>query len=390
MMKWIKRGFLLLLILLSAAFLFVSFRERRQQISVYENRALAAGPAFSPESVWNGSYWRDWDLYFSDHAARRDDMLRDWTWLQLCVKRQPVVNDVVITPTVLLPYLGDRDITHTDYEAVGLDAVERLLPIQAAVEARGGRFLYLEAEGYPSVYRDEFPSLLRPTVDYYRSRAAAFEAAAAAKGLPLLRLRDVLEPKGGCKNFYYRVDHHPTLYGAYESYLALCGWCRDRGLELPVPEDPGIYPVDAEFLGSYSRKLYGLSPLTGVFYSFDLSLIPPYTRWDDGVRTDAPLVICRPEEGTVRYDAYMGGDKAETVIRTNRPELPSILIVGDSFTNPVEAFCVYSFNEVRSLDFRYYSKKTLTQYLADYPADVVVILRDSVNSTIPEGNGDLR
>ena len=50
----------------------------------------------------------------------------------------------------------------------------------------------------------------------------------------------------------------------------------------------------------------------------------------------------------VQYSVYMGGDMAETVVCTNRPELPSILIVGDSFTNPVEALCVYSFHEIRS------------------------------------------
>lgn len=390
MMKTIRRGFVLLLILLTAGFLFVSVRERRQTVSVYENRTLAASPEFSLQSAWDGSYWKGWDAYFSDHAARRDQLLRDWAWLQLCVKRQPVVNDVVVTPTVLLPYLGDRDLSHTDFEAVGRDAVERLLPIQAAVEARGGLFLYLEVEGYPSVYRDEFPAMLRPTVDYYRQRAAAFDAAAAEKGLKLLRLQDVLEPKGGCKPYYYKVDHHYTLYGAHEAYLALCARCREEGLELPVLEEPGIYSVDAEFLGAYSRKLYELSPVKGEFYSFDLSLVPPYTRWDEGVQTDAPLIAWRPGEPTVRYEAYMGGDRGETVICTERPELPSILIVGDSYTNPVEAFCVCSFNEVRSLDFRYYSGKTLSQYLRDYPADVVVILRDSVNSTIPEGNGDLR
>ena len=390
MMKIVKRGFVLLLILLTGVFLFFTVKERRQRISVYENRTLAASPAFSLQSVWDGSYWEGWDAYLSDHAARRDSLIRDWAWLQMYVKRQPVINDVVVTKNVLLPYLGDRDITHTDYEAVGRDAVERLLPIQQAVEARGGHFLYFEVEGYPSVYRDDYPSMLQPTVDYYRARAAAFDAAAGKEGLPLLLLREVLEPKGGCRNYYYKVDHHPTLYGAYEAYLALCAWCREQGLALPVLEDPGITPVDSRFMGSYGRKLYDLSPIEESFYSFDLSRIPPYERWDEGRQTDAALVEYRAGQTTVRYEAYMGGDKGETVIHTGRPELPSILIVGDSFTNPVEAFCVYSFNELRSLDFRYYTEKTLSEYLEDYPADVVVVIRDSLNCTIAEGNGALQ
>ena len=89
------------------------------------------------------------------------------------------------------------------------------------------------------------------------------------------------------------------------------------------------------------------------------------------------------------YSVFMGGDIAESVIRTNRPELPGILIVGDSFTNPVEAFCIYSFDEVRSLDFRYYTKQSLTDYLAQHPADAVVIIRDNLNYAESAGDGTL-
>ena len=92
----------------------------------------------------------------------------------------------------------------------------------------------------------------------------------------------------------------------------------------------------------------------------------------------------------VQYSVYMGGDMAETVVCTNRPELPSILIVGDSFTNPVEALCVYSFHGIRSLDDRHYHQMDLTEYLAFHPVDAVVIIRDSLNYVGSEGNGSLR
>ena len=49
-----------------------------------------------------------------------------------------------------------------------------------------------------------------------------------------------------------------------------------------------------------------------------------------------------------------------------------------------------SFHEIRSLDFRKYDQMTLTEYLQAYPADVVVVMRDSLNYVIAEGNGDLK
>lgn len=114
-----------------------------------------------------------------------------------------------------------------------------------------------------------------------------------------------------------------------------------------------------------------------------------FDGWDNGERTDAPLLELPSEGEPVQYHAYMGGDKGETVIRTNHPELPNVLIVGDSFTNPVEALCTASFNELHSLDFRHYDAMTLTEYLAEYPADLVVVIRDNLNYIGAEANGDL-
>ena len=63
------------------------------------------------------------------------------------------------------------------------------------------------------------------------------------------------------------------------------------------------------------------------------------------------------------YSLYMGGDVGETVIETGRPDLPSILIYGDSFTNPVECLAYYSFDEMRSIDLRHYKDMTLADYI---------------------------
>ncbi len=391
-MRLIKRGFVLVLVLLTAVFLFVTLRDRRQTLSVHENRRLAAHPALTAQAVWDGSYFDGWDLYFSDHAAWRDEMMRDWLWLRLNAKRQVVVNDVVITREALLPDLGFVSYDGYDYDTPAREMAERLGSIRDAVEAYGGRFLYLGVDEQSMAFASAYPSYLNHLVAYYSGVERAFRAAAEAQGLPALFLRDLLPADSDPADWYSRVDHHFNLNGAYEAYAALCQWGREQGLELPIldREALNIHPSSSVFYGSYSRKLYDLSPIQERLLLFDPACLPAYTRWDYGQRTDAPLLTL-PEEGApVQYDAYMGGDIAETVIRTERPELPNILIVGDSFTNPVEALCVYSFNELRSLDFRYYEGMTLTEYLRDYPADLVVVIRDSLHYCAIQGNGDLR
>lgn len=392
-MKLVKRGFVLCLILLTAAFLLASFLGRRQEISEFENRYLAAHPEFSGESLLDGSYFRGWDDYFADHAAFRDGMMQDWLWLRLNVKKQVLVNDVMISREALLPYLGEKNFGSDDYDRLAREAVARLEPVRQAVENRGGLFLFYGVEGQSVVFREGYPAYLHTHVDYYENCAAAFRTALAEAGFSALYSHDVFVAAGGSpKPYYSTVDHHYNFLGAYLSYQAICGWCNDRGLTVPILDRDSlrIRPAEQSFYGTYSRKLYGLSPIQDPLLIFDASVFPAYERWDDGERTDAPLLLL-PEEGRpIQYTAYMGGDMGETVIRTNRPELPSILIIGDSFTNPVEALCVGSFNEIRSLDFRKYTEMTLTEYLQAYPADVVVVMRDSLNYVGDEGNGNLK
>ena len=390
-MKNIQRGFLIVIIGISTLFLLLSFRDRRQEVSLYENRSLAAHPGFSLNGVWDGSYFRGWDDYFSDHIYHRDDRMREYLWLQIYLKRVVVSNDVVITKDALLPLLSYRDYSDYDYDAPVNAAVGRLAELQAKVETAGSRFLYVGVDEQRTALADRYPSYLYSKSDYYETMADTFRAACEEAGIRTLFLRDRL---GGQDQliYYSAVDHHFNFFGAYETYRAICEMLAPDLSPFPVAEADqlGLYRLPGEFYGSYSRRLYDLSPIREQITVFDTDTFPAYSRWDNGVRTDAPLLNLPDGGEKVQYTVYMGGDKGETVIQTNRPDLPSVLIVGDSFTNPVEALCVYSFNEVRSLDFRHYQEMSLTEYLALHPADAVVIVRDNLNFVGNEGNGDLK
>ena len=83
----------------------------------------------------------------------------------------------------------------------------------------------------------------------------------------------------------------------------------------------------------------------------------------------------------------MGGDIGESVITTNRPKLPNILIYGDSFTNPLETLLWTQANELRSIDFRYHTQCTLKDYIAEHKPDIVICVRDETTFLSEAGNG---
>ena len=142
-------------------------------------------------------------------------------------------------------------------------------------------------------------------------------------------------------------------------------------------------------MGSRTRKLLGLRGddeklLTAAFRE-DI----PFTRLDNWQEVaSAVYALPATEDEALTYGLYMGGDIAETVIRTDRPEFPNALIFGDSFTNPVECLAYYSFNELRSVDLRHYTVQSLSDYIAAYQPDVVLCVRDYQSLLLREFNGD--
>lgn len=145
------------------------------------------------------------------------------------------------------------------------------------------------------------------------------------------------------------------------------------------------------YLGSRNRKLYGLRYM-GEHAAYAVLREPiPYSRWENGVQTDAP-VFKLPDNSNkvINYGIYMGNDYAETIIRTNREDLPDALVFGDSFTNAMETLLYTAFNEMRSIDMRYYTEKSIREYIAEYRPDIVICVRDDTAFFTETGNGNLK
>lgn len=348
--------------------------------SAQENRALAGKPEVSAAALWTGDTAAQTEDFLKDHLYKRNAILKFGVWFQMRVLHRPVVEDVVLGSEVLLPVAEITDYRVGKLEKRADAMTESLAAIQAATEDAGGQFCYVLVPEQRSALRDYYPDWMENRAAQYDATRAAFTAAMEAHGVPLLDLTETYRAVDDLTEYYSTVDHHYTLQGAALAYQTVCD-----ALELPFVQ-PDIQVTAQAFLGTYNRKLYGLSPVSEQFQS-DLAESIPYSRWDNGERTDGPMIDASGAEAY--YTAYMGGDMGETIVQTGRPELGKILIVGDSFTNAFETLCYRSFGEMRSLDFRHYSETSLTEYIQDYQPDVVLVMRDDLTCLNTGGNGTL-
>lgn len=353
----------------------------KNRYSYYENRNLSAFPEITAESALSGQVFDDLETLFCDYAAWRTPALKAVTWADLNVFHRPVVNDIVVTDDALLEQLYTMPDTADDIARKAADVAADNAALRDQIEAYGGHYCYIAVPCQYAYYEDEYPSYLENRSAYTAAELAALNSAMDAQGITHVDMGPIFDSLGHLPAFSSKVDNHYGLCGAYETYRAAVQALNDAyGLALSFPEegtDVTFSALPNPYMGSRTRKLLGLRGndeklLTAAFRE-DI----PFTRLDNWQEV-ASAVYALPATDTepLTYELYMGGDIAETVLRTDRPSLPTALIFGDSFTNAVESLAYYSFDEMRSVDLRHYKTQSISDYIAAYQPDVVICIRD--------------
>ena len=363
----------------------------KQATSYYENRALAKRPILDFTIMADDDYFGSWDKYLTDHAAGRQTLVRLGTKINLEVLRRPVENGVVTAGGM---YLGFNEFETVDSSRIQeqADAIaDELEALNRVITSYGGAFYYVAAPGQYTYFSERYPWYLNNRDEYTKMELEAFASALERAGISLIDMGGVFAELGNPPEFYSTSDFHFTLYGAYETYRSVIERINSDGVyTLPLYEDGDIEFVTLPnpYMGSRMRKLMNVPGITERTAIVVLRDPIAFTRTDNGILLEGADVYAIPANPweIVNFGVYMGGDVAETVIDTGR-ELPSILIYGDSFTNPVECLMYASCGVMRSIDLRHYRDMPLSEYIERHRPDIVICIRDYEVLLSFDGNG---
>lgn len=371
----------------------VSFGKNGLNTSFFENRALEEMPVFSQDSLICGGYFEGWEKWFTDHATGRNTLLKVHTWLELNLLHKPVVNDVVVQDRVLLGFnqYGKWDTSYL--EESSMQTAEKLHAFSDYVETMGGRFYYVGLPDQYSYFNSLYPDYMENREWVLEPMHTNFAQAMQKHGLNYIDMLAVYDALGRPKEYYSPTDHHFSFYGALLAYRTLLNTINEdsnMNLHIMTDDDMEIRELPNPYLGSRNRKLHGLRYM-GERAAYAILNDPiSFSRWDDGALTNTPIYnLPSSNDKVIDYGFYMGKDYAETIIYTDRKELPSALIFGDSYTNAMETLLYTAFNETRSIDMRHYTAKTLRRYIAEYQPDIVICIRDDTAFFTETGNGNL-
>jgi len=360
--------------------------------SFYENRKLAGVPELTLDGLVEGQYFNDIETALSDHIALRDRFLKLNSLADMTLGR-PVVNDIVVSSDVLLDFHGFLNWDTSYLKGIAEEVGGDFKTFNDKIKSYGGYFCYLGVPLQSTYFASHYPSYMDSRLWHMDANRQALSDAFAEKGVPFVDMREAYESMGFPAEYYSKADHHYTYRGAFAAYTELMERINaETGLDLRIltEDDLEFAVLPNPCLGSSNRKIYGLWRGEDKLETAVLKSPIPFTRKDNGVPA-GPVLYYLPknEQETISYSLYMGGDIAETVIETNRPELPNALLFGDSFTNPLETLVWASFNETRCLDMRNYTALSIREYIELYKPDVVVCVRDESVYLLSSGNGDV-
>ena len=389
MNKWLNRAFLAgLLALLLAVPVGTALWGAGKTAAYYENRTLAERPALTWVSLWDGTFGTALESWLSDHFPGRATLLKADTAVQM--KLRPVVNGAVLGGEVLLPFRDYDTWSAEEQSAQAAERGEAFAALNGYIQENGGTFLFVGFPEQRTYFDDQYPAYLNSCAEETASASRLFREALEDRDVPFLDMGEVYDAQGHPASYYASVDHHYTWYGAWAAYQEIMDTLNDSGFRLPVlaEDDLDIQTLPNPCIGSRNRKLYDLWPNEDHIVLGIQKNPVAFDRRDNGQPSSTPLFVTpsSPAEPAT-YGIYMGGDYGETALETHRPELPKLLIFGDSFTNALETLLYASFDETRSMDLRHYHGGSLRDYIADYRPDVVLcVLNDSFYYTTT-GNG---
>lgn len=372
-------AFILLFFFVLAGSAVVSSCAEDQLYSLQEGRFLAQIPVPDSKTLWSGSWFSDFEAYCKDQFILREDCMKAYyAFLDLLQVRER--NGYIRGKSNHILNIRASNITAADINSAknaGAPQIEAMEKIASAAADHGGKVIYMNIPYKMEFFADMYP-------DFYESGKVLDDAKreslirrAKDAGFSVVETYSLLQDHRD-EYIFFTTDHHWTVRGAYYGYQALleCINSLDPALNLRYPDFDALkLSVRQErMVGSYLRKWGDGGTIHDDYMEYAIPYdMPAYTRYESGELSQDPLL------GTDvnGYSAFMYGDHANTFVDTHREELPSILYVGFSYTNPLEFMSVYNFGTVESLDPRHFTG-SICDHIRQSRPDYIVIVKDDI------------
>lgn len=318
-----------------------------------ENRTLTQLPAFSWETLVDGSYTKAVESYFADQFPLRDQWMGLKTRTEYLLGKREF-NGVYLCGDTLIskvepPPEGqvDKNLSYIDRLAEKTDATVTVGFIPSAAE----------------VWQDKLPS----GAESWDQSGLLTQSDVDFAGVLAEHANEAI---------FYRTDHHWTTLGAfYGSNELLTALGRE-----PLKQE-SFTPETASdaFCGTlYSQSgVHWMAPDTIEFWVPEEGL--DITSWKTGAETAVSLYDRSYLDVKDKYSAFLGGNQPLCVIKNSAvTDGSKLLLVRDSYADSMAPFLAQRFSEVHLVDLRYY-RAPVSAYAAEQGIGDIAVVYSAQN-----------
>lgn len=328
-----------------------------KEFSEMENRNLAQKPEFVVSDILSGSYMKDYESYITDQFVARDVFVGAKSISERVLGKK-VNNDVYYgADGYLIEQLAsvDEQLIERNVEAVKNFAQNTQADVAFAI-----------IPGSVEINRDKLFAYL-PDVSQ-KELIDQIYGGLAESSVICVDMYSSLE-KHSEEKIYYRTDHHWTSLGAYYGYQA---YAEAAGLTAAALDSYREQVRSEEFYGTLYSK-------AGAFWTAP-DEITTYVDEEgitveriEGEKTEQGVLYDESKlAGKDKYAMFLGGNQPLAVIRTEKEELPKLLVIRDSYADSLAPFLTEHYSEIYMWDFRY-NKESVSAFIEEKGIEQVLI-----------------
>lgn len=374
-------------VIMLAIFVYIGIFAPKDAASVREeNREIRKMPKFSAETLFNGSFSKDFEDYLADNVGFRGK----FTALAAKLNRYKGVNSKYGTLVSVNKGLGVGESSKGSLIILN----DKIMEIYK--EDKSAMKLYAETL---NKYASEMPkgvniySMLIPTQIEFEcpqtgdSQKETIDAIYKAEDSRIKKINVYDSLKENTEDYiYFRTDHHWTQRGAY------LGYCK-------IAEAAGLSPVSLSDLKKDSRSGF-------LGYLYNQANNPVMKKYADTIewftRTENFAVSVNdkdengeyvdyetkmynipPEEETPKYSVFMGGDHSYLKMTSDIKNGKTICVIKDSYGNALLPLLTNSYETVIAVDPRSYNGK-VSELVKDENVDDLLILNYTFTTTFKD------
>ncbi|WP_078555878.1 DHHW family protein [Alkalihalobacterium alkalicellulosilyticum] len=349
-----------------------------------ENRTLEQLPEITIKTILNPEFSSTFERYYSDQIYNRDFFIKTATRMELLLNKT-IVNDVVVAKDGWLLNKPRSAIKEGEIDK-GLANVNR---IAQNPKYRDVEFYFAFSAHKNTVLQHKYPDFITnydlASREYFlENLSGSYQVIDLYSYFTKMFNMDVLE------GFYFKTDHHWNMDGAFHGYQYIIESISETSLtfkEKPYQNDDFKKECTEQtfFSGSRNRNLYLMFDGTKEeacifvpnydFAQFDVRTTGKRGKFDDFSKVYAVGI----KEDYMDYSTLFTGDYAE--LKFTFPEntdKPNLLVIKDSYVNPVVHLIAQHFHHTYYVDPRHY-RGSISEYIDDNKIGMVLFVYNDTN-----------